>query len=249
MTQDSKQNFSFDELYVLGGHRLALDYVQKLLQGRGAGLIDYKKIFFIEPRADSPLQRAGFDGVKWISSDYVSTLMGLCNRELPAGISIIPDHTAPHVLFQLFIELIENCRAGYGTRVLPFHYDLALPYQRQLDSGIAALSFATWTCPLECEEPTVCPAIRDERAWDFNRDLPMKLAGLPALEHTSRHLFYCEQAVHGVCHLPLSRIIQEWNALRTALATETDPTHCFLVATFSKCHGILGWAQAHRRSS
>lgn len=226
---------SADAIYVLGGHKLGCDYLGKLLKGKKTGKLEFKSIYVIDENKECFAKKDFKDAVQFIHSPYADALVKLLQAGTKNSI-IIPDHTAPHVLFKVFLALLAD--HNYQAQIMPFTQDLHLPFQKTLDSGICAVSYATWVCPLDCQEPDICPAIENDRSWNFN-DFFKKLE----LPSTSKHLFACDQLVYGVCGIPLATILQEWQCLKNKIKTPSSPPHKFMVATFSKCHGILGVAK------
>ena len=224
---------SYPSIYVLGGHRLSATYMKHLCQAKREGLIDFNTLSFIDP-ADNPFVVHEIKtGITHIKRTYTEGLANIFITSEPAEINnmwLIPDHTAPHVLFKLFLDWLFVMQ--HRVEILPFSQNLDLPFQKTLESGICAISYATWTCPLECEEPDTCPGINNSRSWDFGNFL----RGQDYKGVDSVHFFGCEQIAYGVCGIPLSVIKNEFDRLFKDL----KEGHIFLVGTHSKCHGILG---------
>ncbi|MBI2339994.1 MAG: hypothetical protein HYU99_06495 [Deltaproteobacteria bacterium] len=255
-------------IYVLGGGPLACHYIGEIVRAKKEGLIDYPELFFIDPHSNVPAAEEFKNDARTIQNTYTGFLEEtILNRPRAekAGI-LIPDHSAPHVLFRVFLNLIENDGRfkGRRTQVVPFPLPgddfPQTPFLKTFDSGICAVSYAEWTCPLSCEEPGICPAISRKRDWNFNetfshymRDHHMNtkpdsspLAGAcppdfwrgPAA--LSTHLFSCLQLAHAVAFIPMDHIFHEWDRLAHRLESQQKVE--LLVATFSKCHGIIGKA-------
>ncbi len=237
------------DIYILGGKRQAALYRNLLMQAKKEKSLDYHKLYFVEPeevlKKPEHIQKTYVDFLE----NYLSrNNSGLPRPEAPRNDGaldlLIPDHFAPHVLLQCFLELIKKDKRffGYTIKMEPFQSPLPnplhnIPFQKILDSGIVALSFATWTCPLECEEGDVCPHIDKQRTWHFKDTFEEYTKHNP---HLSSHLFFCEQLIHGIAAIPLQKIAQSWSHLESRLLQQKD-TELF-VATFSKCHGIMGKA-------
>lgn len=222
---------SIKKIIVLGGHKLSCVYLKHILQAQNEGLIQFEEIVYIDENSACQA-RETFPQIKQIQKTYHDGLKNILNSEsfsLDQSI-LIPDHTAPHVLFRLFLNLIEE-----KTKIIPFKEDLKLPFQHNAE--VSALSYADWTCPMECDEPAICPAINDKRSWHFDRFFREFQNNYQ--KNFSSHLFFCQQLAYGVAYLPLNLIKDEWEKLRQSLKTQKR----FCVATYSKCHGILGIAE------
>ena len=123
---------------------------------------------------------------------------------------------------------------------MDFSKDIVFPFQKKVHEGVYALSYATWICPPECDEPEVCPAIEGERTWNFSRmilDLKPAQASFPVYSVA----FSCEQLVDGIAYLPLQKLFNAWNLFKKELERQKSLT--LTLTTHSKCHAILGMAE------
>lgn len=220
-------------IHVLGGHPLSCTYITSLLKARDEGLIAFDELHFVD---ENPRARAYADfgdrviGHEASYTDHLASLMSLEGD----GISVVPDHTAPHVFFQLFLKLLASDpqTKTKSVELIALPEALGTPFEKDLKTGLRALSYATWVCPLECDEPDHCPAKDDARDWHMGNMLREKI---PALV-----LFECDQLAYGVAHIPLRTLQSEWEHVRGHVTSQK--TASLTVATVSKCHGILGSA-------
>ncbi|MBX7148210.1 hypothetical protein K1X76_03930 [bacterium] len=237
-------------IYVLGSHKLSSDYITKLKRAQNEGLLHFNNIYYIDEVLGGWAAKEHPE-VKQIVNTYAGFLSSLPSltppykggkknvpplcKGRPGGVGsfdiLIPDHTAPHVLFQLFLKLAEQ--ENIKTQIKNFETDLNLPFQKTFDSGVCAISYATWVCPIDCDEPSFCPGKNDKRDWDFElslADLKMKFENKT---HTA-HIFNCPQLAYGVVGISIQKIANEWERLMS-----NKTTHA-IVATHTKCHGIIG---------
>lgn len=233
-------SLSCNSIYVLGGHALSLEYMERLLRAQKEGLIDFKKIYYIDDNAECIASKKIGNRATLISKTYDDFLLDLIeSKEAETNSFVIPDHTAPHVLFRLFLNLLQKKNTEIQSKVVPYDTDLKLPFQKLLDSGICALSFATWICPIDCDEPKHCPGIDNTRTWDFRK----------TFEHYDKkeaqksiHLFYCDQLAYGVVGISSQKLCAEWNSFDQKVKELKKTPLSLEVATFTKCHGIIGRA-------
>ena len=239
-------------IYVLGGGLLGCHYIGKIIRAKEEGLLAYPELCFIDPHADVPAvekfggsaRQAG--SARHIEDTYTEFLEKLIQKRPGNPGILIPDHSAPHVLFRVFLDLVQDDKRlqKREVRVMPFPTEQdsfpKTPFLKTLDSGICAVSYAQWTCPLECEEPSTCPAIEKERTWNFNDAFSHYTRDHHTNPLLSSHLFSCLQLVCGVAFIPIDHIIHEWDRLTHKLESQQKVE--LLVATFSKCHGIIGKA-------
>lgn len=232
-----------NKIYVLGGHTLSLEYMERLLRAQKEGLIHFEKLYYIDENPECIAAKKIGGSAQLIPKTYDNFLLDLIeSKEAASNSFVIPDHTAPHVLFRLFLNFLEKKGKYFGIQstVIPYNEDLKLPYQKLLNSGICALSFATWICPIDCDEPEHCPGIDNQRTWDFRKTFENYDRHDP---QKSIHLFYCNQLAYGVVGISSRKLLHEWNELwkKVNLLQKTPLT--LEVATFTKCHGIMGRAK------
>jgi hypothetical protein len=223
-------------IYIFGGHTLAQSYFSELMQAREQGAIAFADIYCIDATQDCPAKKNHPD--HFIARDPADFILEYLT-DTPADAkqdAIIPDHTAQHVFLKVFLNLAArhpNTRAALA----PFHSDLQTPFlHKNEDNSVWAVSYATWSCPPECDEPAICPHTQNKRDWDFNRSLTELRQTLPAT--TSLHLFACQTLWRHIAQIPAADILQECSRFVQNLTAEKI-THA-LIGTHSHCHGILG---------
>lgn len=108
--------------------------------------------------------------------------------------------------------------------------------------GSAYLSFATWTCPVTCYEPAVCPHTRGPKAWEMDaavfayaRERRRAMAPFDLVE-----VFRCRHLAWGIAAYPARTAVLAARRLdRLLQAVRRGGGHRrLLVATVSSCHGI-----------
>ncbi len=210
-----------DRIHVLGAHQLALSYYQKLEQAKTRGALDYKKISCISENY----------------AEFILSLIAADENETKNDL-IVPDHTAKHVLLEVFMEIAKRTSPTAQVLLAPFEADFSPPFLKKGDNNsIWAMSYATWICPPDCNEPAVCPHIQNDRTWDFHVSLPELFKKFPK-PLTSIHLFGCSPLWGEISQISVSVIRQEIEKLREQLKKE-KPLRV-IVATHSHCHAILG---------
>lgn len=227
-----------NNILVLGGHGLASNYIERLLKAKNEDLVTFEKLYFTDPNPANPCVKKWGNDAVFLHGEYHEVILKILNGELLIEASdtlVIPDHTAPHVFLKLFLSLIEE-KKNFDCTIAPFNETFNLPLFKKLDSGIVALSFANWVCPLECEEPDICPMIENKRTWNFETYLKEHLKDS---ENNTNHFFFCEQYALGVGGIPMATLLNEWKKLEGKLRDGFS----FVVATYSKCHGIIGEAR------
>ena len=234
------------KILVLGGHKLAVNYLERMQKATFEGRFPFVPKFFCVDSDEHCVVKTGgaqrsvpLPDVAFIHSSYVDFLTdSFFDSQNWEESYLIPDHTAPHVFFQLFLNLIK--KKLWKATLLDFSKDIVFPFQKKVHEGVYALSYATWICPPECDEPEVCPAIEGERTWNFSRmilDLKPAQASFPVYSVA----FSCEQLVDGIAYLPLQKLFNAWNLFKKELERQKSLT--LTLTTHSKCHAILGMAE------
>lgn len=226
------------DVYILGGHALALSHDESIRRGRLEGLVAFEHVFFVDDKVDAVAAKFCPDRLIAKSpsaflNDYAEARAADAKNDL-----LIPDHTAPHVLLKVFMDLAASTLPHTRITLSPIRSSFTTPFlHKSQDDAIWAVSYATWTCPLACEEPGVCPHIQDKRSWDFDRSLARLISAEPAIAN-EKILFSCRQFVHAVACIPMGEIVAKMAAFAQRLRTR--PPNSVLIATHSHCHGILG---------
>ncbi len=152
--------------------------------------------------------------------------------------AIVPSPLMPHLMSEW---LARRARARWPARVVesrPLEAPSGIPWQRRGDDGTQYVSFAEWICPVNCIEPTLCPATRGERSWS------MPPAVRAAAEEARRHgrnlagpvIFHCQHRAYGVGMFDTSAVVAGDALVRSAAVAGAVEV---LVGTVSHCHGAL----------
>lgn len=164
---------------------------------------------------------------------YLSTWLAADSAALARDL-MVPSPLMPHLLLEWLMERAELRWPDRTLSVQPLPSEPPMPWQRAAPDGRHYVSYATWTCPVNCIEPARCPATRGARDWSMPPALRdwADTAGLDA-----SLIFHCEHRTYGVGMIDAHAIARadEWMASRTGQA----PVRV-LVGTVSHCHGALG---------
>lgn len=211
----------WENIYVLGGHKLALNYREKLIDAKTKGELDYENISCI---SQNP-------------AEFILNLISTRKSETKNDI-IVPDHTAKHLMLEVFMEMARRTWPTAKVSLTPFQSDFSPPFLKKGDNdSIWAMSYATWMCPPDCPEPEICPHTGENRFWDFNHSFSQLFKNFPA-EDYSIHLFGCQPLFGEIAQIPLSVIEREFQKFAEKL--KRGKPFRIVVATHSHCHAILG---------
>jgi hypothetical protein len=146
--------------------------------------------------------------------------------------AIVPSPLMPHLMADW---IIERARARWPDRrveTLPVDSPLAVPWQRAGADGTYYVSFAEWTCPINCIEPRVCPVTRGPRDWS----LPPTVDAYARAQSARSAVMHCRHRTYGVGMFDTAEVIAADATVREAAA---DSAAEVLIGTTSHCHGAL----------
>ena len=210
---------------VIGGGVDGAYYVRQLLRAVRAGRLATERIVVVDrdPACAAKAladERVTISAVEW--NDWLDRNL----EALPAGSQLVPYHWAPHLLVEwLSRRLRQAGREVASAGPVP---PVGTPFEHQTSSGNTALSYATWTCPLTCVEPALCPHTGGAKDWSLAADLESVPAGFDGAI-----VFPCLHLIWGVGTIPVD-LIKE-TARRVASGTGARR---YRVATSSHCHAL-----------
>jgi hypothetical protein len=115
-----------------------------------------------------------------------------------------------------------------------------VPWQRAAPDGRHYVSYATWTCPINCIEPARCPHTRGPRDWSLTDTIDRwRGGGSGVVDETV--VFHCSHRAFGVGMVDVAAL-RDADARVAQLAPASGGR--VLVATVSHCHGALAVLQA-----
>lgn len=234
---------TFERVVVIGGGCYGSWYTQQLTRAITRGALDVGEIVVVDRDAGCRVAAslahdayAGtpvrFEECTW--HEYLARWLATGPDAL-AGHAMVPSPLMPHLCLDWLVARAQERWPGRPVSVRPLPTVPPTPWERAAPDARHYVSFATWTCPVNCIEPAKCPVTRDTRSWS----LPVTIRGLADREPTLRGsaIFHCEHRTYGVGMIDADAIarsdqqIAEWG---------TRGPCRVLVGTVSHCHGALG---------
>lgn len=230
----------FGTFHVVGGGCFGSQYVRWLLKSKARGKIEFDGIRAIDRDPHCQLARKGpkDSSLEIVAADWIEYAAELLQR--PAAETAVdhwvPSPLSPHILF---LAMLKAARVqGYRLIPAPFRENPPTPVRFELPNGNLAISFAEWTCPVNCIEPDICPATKGPRDWDMKPALAQHFQGRG--EEISSQVLQCQHLVHGVGTIPWREIAEAYGKLLEDLKRGLQRV---AVATVSSCHGLIGMAE------
>lgn len=213
-------------LIVIGGGVDGAAYVRQLLRAHAAARLETGAIVVVD--RDPACRASAFASplVRVEVAEWDAWLAAHLGRAGP-GDHLVPYHWAPHLLLG-WLEGELRAAGGRVLRVLEVA-PVGVPFEMATSSG-RALSYATWTCPVFCIEPALCPHTRGPRDWSLAGDLLR-----PPAAGVETVVFQCLHLVYGVGTIPVAAIHAARERMRASLG---HGPRTWRVATSSHCHAL-----------
>lgn len=230
----------FGTFHVVGGGCFGSQYVRWLLRARDLGRVAFDAIRAVDRDPHCKLARKGprDPSLEVVTADWIDYAAALLERPEAetARDQWVPSPLSPHILFLAMLKAARG--EGYRLIPAPFREHPPTPVRFELPNGNLAISFAEWTCPVNCIEPDVCPATKGPRDWDMKPALARHFGG--RADELSAQVLQCQHLVHGVGTIPWREIAEGYARLRKDLKRGLARV---AVATVSSCHGLIGMAE------
>lgn len=230
----------YGSIVVVGGGCYGSYYVRQLGRARAAGALAFERIIVVDHSADCAVARADGGGdaevvlAGW--TDFFDRYLGSSPED--TSDAIVPSPLMPHLMYQWLLDRACARWPNRSVKTLPLSAEPETPWKAAAPDGTFYGSYATWTCPINCVEPRLCPHTGGERSWTMPnaaRDLVSRS------EQSSEPLvgpviFHCTHRAFGVGMFDTRDVVAADRLVeRVGAGTAAD----VLVATVSHCHGAF----------
>jgi hypothetical protein len=235
----------YETIVIVGGGCYGGYYVRQLHRAARARALEARSLIVVDHDASCAVARALRDDgdappieTAVVVSDWreffrayltrVADTPGMGERD-----AIVPSPLMPHLMADW---IIERARARWPDRrveTLPVDSPLAVPWQRAGADGTYYVSFAEWTCPINCIEPRTCPHTRGPRDWSIPEALRTAMSAGADLKGPV--IFHCTHRAYGVGMIDTADVVEADRFIAAEGAAGAD----VLIGTASHCHGAL----------
>ena len=151
--------------------------------------------------------------------------------------AIVPSPLMPHLMAEWLVARARVRAGGESVAIEPFDRVPDVPWERAGHDATHYVSFATWTCPINCVEPRTCPHTRGPRSWS----LPVALRDYAARETSTGHaievaVLHCRHRSYGVGMFDTREVLEADERMAAAAAHGQAEV---VIGTVSHCHGAL----------
>lgn len=151
--------------------------------------------------------------------------------------AIVPSPLMPHLMAEWIVESARRRWSDRSVETRPLDELPTVPWERAGGDGTHYVSFATWTCPVNCIEPRTCPVTKGPRSWS----LPERLADHARERRDAGRpielaVLHCSHRAYGVGMFDTSAVVEADQAIARAAERRGADV---IVGTVSHCHGAL----------
>ncbi|MFI5239789.1 MAG: hypothetical protein ACHQQP_08260 [Gemmatimonadales bacterium] len=228
----------YGSIVVVGGGCYGSYYVRQLERAKAAGALRFGKIVVADRSPSCMVAESGADVEMEIAewTEFFGRYLGATPPD--TNDAIVPSPLMPHLMYQWLRDRASTRwpQRVIETRALSLEPDT--PWRSAAPDGTFYGSYATWTCPINCVEPRLCPHTGGERSWtmpDAARDLVARSA-LAAEPLQGPVIFHCSHRAFGVGMFDTRDVVAADRLVELAGAGSAANV---LVATVSHCHGAF----------
>jgi hypothetical protein len=239
----------FGDISIIGGGCYGTYYLRQLERARSAGAVDWRRVVVVDRDPDCAVGRdlgrrgEAHRGAELVVAEWGEYLRRVLTAMADSGAdcgrdAIVPSPLMPHVLFEWLLHRARKRWPERRVAVVPVDRSFELPWESLAPDGTRYLSYADWTCPINCIEPARCPHTRDTRSWSLPVALRTRLGDLAQATPSAEGVvaFHCTHRVYGVGMIDLADVVAADSLI--ARRAERASLRVF-VGTTSHCHGAL----------
>lgn len=239
----------YGTIVVVGGGCYGGYYVRQLHRAADAGALIARELVVVDHDAHCAVASTLSSGVgpaaiptriavgDW--RDYFRDYLGAAAADPRAfrEDAIVPSPLMPHLMGEWLVERARDRWPARDVRTAPVDRPPSVPWERAGVDGTHYVSFATWTCPVNCIEPRTCPVTRGPRSWS----LPTRLAEHARDERAAGRdvevaVLHCRHRSYGVGMFDTAEVVAADALIAAAGERETAEV---IIGTVSHCHGAL----------
>jgi hypothetical protein len=214
--------------------------LRQLLRGRAAGSISWQEISIVDRAPDcaaSSTPEIAQGDIQLVTAEWAEFfehyLGELAKRGSLPKDGIVPSPLMPHLMYDWLLGRAQRRWPQRAVVTRAFDSPADFPWERELPDGTQYVSFATWTCPINCIEPRTCPHTRGPRDWSIPDALKAVMPPGAALKGPV--IFHCTHRAYGVGMIDAADVVQADRFIAAEGAAGAD----VLIGTASHCHGAL----------
>jgi len=245
----------YASIIVVGGGCYGSYYVRQLQRAAHASAIVAERILVVDRNADCAVARSAsapeqpfvipveMEIAEWQAFFPRYLTRASEQAGAPARDAIVPSPLMPHLMAEWLVARARDRWPAGRVETRPLEQLPEVPWERAGSDGTHYVSFATWTCPINCIEPRICPVTRNVRDWSL--PVALETHGRErriALEHRAATatfdvaVMHCRHRAYGVGMFDTADVLAA-DARIARAGAESDAE--IVIGTVSHCHGAL----------
>ena len=235
---EHKNEYNYGAIVVVGGGCYGSYYVRQLERAAAAAAISFERIVVVDRDPHCTVARSGTTAELVVADwrSYFDDYLGASPSDTRDA--IVPSPLMPHLMYEWLRDRASRRWPGrkVETRALPMEPDT--PWRSAAPDGTFYASYATWTCPINCIEPRLCPHTGGERSWT----MPDAASALVSRTQSTTEplkgpvIFHCTHRAFGVGMFDTHVVV---DADRFVHRAAERAAASILVGTVSHCHGAF----------
>ena len=228
---------------VIGGGCYGSYHARQLIRAAKRGAFEFRQLIIVDRASDcaARLEFGGHTDVRFVVRDWVDFVDDYLGVAPVDSLDVmVPTPIGPHLMFEW---LKRRATRLAGARKVSLSALPETPYTARSDDGTGYLSFATWTCPVTCIEPAICPVTRGPKAWEMDEAVFSFARGEAGSGRPfdDVQVFRCRPLAFGISAWPTSQAVAARERLDLLMGgtTRAQRSCRVLVATTSSCHGVV----------
>ena len=240
---DGEVPLRYKRIIIVGGGCYGGYYVRQLHRAVRAGALVAESLVVVDRDAECAVAKLLRDdpNVPVLTTIHAADWREFFPNYLTAAVNsprehqhdaIVPSPLMPHLMAEWLVERARTRWPRRGVAVAPVESPVAVPWQRAGPDDTYYVSFAEWTCPINCIEPKTCPHTRGPRSWS----LPPTVTAYAEQSSARAAVMHCRHRTFGVGMFDTAEVL----AADAIIREDGDAGACeVFIGTTSHCHGAI----------
>ncbi len=228
----------YGTIIVVGGGCYGSYYVRQLERAQSADALRYERIRVIDRSSDCAVARETTTAEVVVAEWDAYFGEYLADSAADTRDAIVPSPLMPHLMYEWLRDRARSRWPGRIVETRALTLEPATPWRSAAPDGTFYASYATWTCPINCVEPRLCPHTGGERSWTMPEaaaELVVRSAG-SSEPLRGPVIFHCTHRAFGVGMFETRDVVAADRLIQqVAMASAAS----VLVGTVSHCHGAF----------
>ncbi|MDQ6738735.1 MAG: hypothetical protein M3Z30_13680 [Gemmatimonadota bacterium] len=234
----ARDEHAYGTIVVVGGGCYGSYYVRQLERAAAASALTFDRIVVVDHDPHCMVTRAGTTAETVVEEWTAFFEKYLGASPVDTHDAIVPSPLMPHLMYEWLRDRARNRWPGRKVETHPLPMEPETPWRSAAPDGTFYASYATWTCPINCVEPRLCPHTGGERSWTMPDAANALVARSGGAEEALQGpvIFHCTHRAFGVGMFDTRDVVEADRLVQRAAERSAASV---LVGTVSHCHGAF----------